>query len=107
MAARNTLQPSTRYLRLLGWLLAGGMALLGRWMGPSPAALFLQLCAAAVFSVATIKPRAMTGLHTLLSWIAWPVLWLCGRTGTSNVEAEMPALPRRRPRLPRKRAATS
>jgi|SRR6516164_7181840 hypothetical protein len=107
MAARNIQQPATRKLRLLGWILAIGMAILGRWLGPSPASLFLQLCAAAVFTIATIKPRAMTGLHSLLSWFTWPVLWLFGRTGPTAVEGELPALPRRRPRLPRKRAATS
>jgi hypothetical protein len=109
MATRNAWQPPARTLRQMGWLLAGGLALAGHLIGPTPAALFLQLCGAAVFAVSTVRPRAMTGLYWLVMWLAWPLLRLSGRTGNpprgNGIVNEVPRRPRRL--RPRNRPATS
>ena len=63
MAAREkTNQPTNRTLRQLSWIAAGAMALTGHLVGPSPEALVLQLAAAVVFAVGTVRPSAMRTL---------------------------------------------
>jgi len=109
MASHNSPQPPARTLRQFGWLVAGTLALTGHLIGPTPAALFLQLCGAAVFAVATVRPRALTGLYWLATCLVWPLLWLCGRSESSAASSSgTQPLPRRPRRLrPRNRPATS
>jgi hypothetical protein len=108
MASRNTQLPA-RTLRQFGWLVAGCLALTGHLIGTTPAALFLQLCGAAVFAVSTVRPRALTGLYWLATCLVWPLLWLCGRSDSvPAADGETPTVPRRPRRLrPRNRPATS
>jgi hypothetical protein len=74
MAALTTpWQPTNRSLRQAGWLVAGVLALIGHLLAPSVATLVLQLSGAAVFAVATVKPRALRPLYLVT---VWPVLWL-------------------------------
>jgi hypothetical protein len=109
MATRNTWHPPARTLRQMGWLMAGGLALAGHLIGPTPAALFLQLYGAAIFAVSTVRPRTMTGLYWLVMWLASPLLKLFGRNVSSPRSSGEVNDALRRPRRvrPRNRPATS
>ena len=74
MAALTTpWQPTNRTLRLLGWLVAGVLALIGHLQAPSVAALVLELSGAAVFAIATVRPGSLRPAYLLF---IWPVVWL-------------------------------
>ena len=85
MAARNTMQPPARTLRLFGWLLAGGLALTGHFIGPSPAALFLQLGGAGVFAIGTVRPSALRPPYRVLAALTSPLGRLWSRLSGSAV----------------------
>ena len=107
MAARTPMQPSSKFLRLFGWLVAGTLALAGHLLFPSPAALVLQLCGAAVFAVATVRPRAVLGLYWVVTLVLWPLLWLYTRLGGPDLSGWVNGEPRpRRPRSRRKPATS-
>ena len=95
------MQPSAKFLRLFGWLIAGLLALTGQLMSPSPAALILQLCGAAIFAVGTVRPRALGGLYWAITLLLWPLLWLYTRSGGPDLSRLVDD--ERRPRRPRSR----
>jgi hypothetical protein len=77
MAARdNSQQPMNRTLRLCSWILAGALALCGNLLGPSPIALWLQLSAAVIFAVGTVRPSALRPIYGALMVAVYPLVWL-------------------------------
>ena len=101
MAARIPMQPSSKFLRLFGWFVAGALALAGHLVFPSPAGLVLQLVGAAIFAVGTVRPRALLGLYWVLSVVLWPLTWLYTRLGGPDLSGWVNG--ERRPRRPRSR----
>ncbi len=97
MAAREkTHQPTNRTLRQLSWIVAGAMAVVGRLIGPSPAALGLQLAAAVVFAVGTVRPSALRPLASVLVF-PFRCVWRLGAwLVRTNGERRPPAPPSRR-----------
>jgi hypothetical protein len=74
MAALTTpYQPTNRTLRQIGWLTAGVLALTGHVLTPAPSALALQLAGAALFAIATVRPRILRPVYLVT---VWPLLWL-------------------------------
>jgi hypothetical protein len=75
--------------------LAAALALLGHWYGPSLAALLLQLVAAAIFAVGTVRPSALRPLYNAVMVVPR----FLGRTACWFVRASQerrPARPSRR-----------
>jgi hypothetical protein len=85
MAARQDPQQfKNRTLRLSGWVVAGALALAGNLLGPSPVALWLQLGGAAIFAIATVRPRALRPIHTALMVCLRPFTWVAGWFANSD-----------------------
>ncbi len=104
MAARNPMQaPSPAFLRVFGWLVAGSLALVAHLLAPGLAPLILKLAAAAVFAIATVRPRALGGLHWALSVILWPATWTYNRLGGPDLTKWLLDDAPRRPRRSRSR----
>jgi len=97
MAAReNPQQPTNRTLRLCGWTVAGALALSGNLLGPSPAALWLELAGAALFAIGTVRPSALRPIYTGLMCCLRPILWLAGWFAKASRDRRPPASPSRR-----------
>jgi len=96
MAIRqNTQQPPARIMRQFGWLLAGGLALLGNYQAPSPTALWLLLAGAAVFAVATVRPSAMRPILSVFLFIFRPLAPIVNWFAKPNNERRPPTRRRR------------
>jgi membrane protein implicated in regulation of membrane protease activity len=78
METRPQQQPACRTLRLLGWIVAGCLALAGNLIGPSPVALWLELAGAAVFAVGTVRPSALRPIYAVVMFGLWPLVRLSG-----------------------------
>jgi hypothetical protein len=95
--------PSTPFLRIFGWLVAGSLAVVAHLLAPGLAPLILKLAAAAVFAIATVRPRALAGLHWALSILLWPAIWTYNRLGGPDfTKVQLDDAPRR-PRRSRSR----
>jgi hypothetical protein len=87
MATRgNPQQPTNRTLRLIGWCLAGALALGGNLVGPSPAALWLELAGAAIFAVGTVRPSGLRPIYNALAYLARPFTYMAGYQSKTNPE---------------------
>jgi hypothetical protein len=70
--------PPRRQLRVFGWVAAALLAAVALRLGPSPAALALELSAAAVFVIAALWPSAVRVLYVPLAALTAPVGWAVG-----------------------------
>jgi hypothetical protein len=97
MAARDqSAFPTNRTLRLLGWVVAGSLALCGRLLGPSPSALLLQVVGATVFAIGTVRPSALRPIVTLVMFALRPIVRLVGWFAKANNNSGPPSPPSRR-----------
>jgi hypothetical protein len=97
MAGRqNPPYPTARSLRLFCWIVAAGLALSGNLVGPSPAALWLELAGAAIFAIGTVRPSSLRPIYTFLMFALRPITRLVSWFAKSSNDRRPPIPPARR-----------